>query len=249
MRVNRSMVAVVGIAAVTGVLSPVARAQSAPPTGTALPATTGSASASAPASPPAASTEAATGGAVPPAGSTVAKPRTVDELAAGTIQYGLAFTLLRFRVTRSADEPGRNRNYVPELAAIPGPEVGFHVAFLPPYRPWRVKKTDGTWFQLMSVGVTVLAGAASKAQQGNLGIALTLGFLEERLTLGMGFDLYRGIPVAGGGTATTGVFGWALSPRGEVTPENVFFVVGLGLDSLFSQASGKEQQPAAGVTK
>ena len=84
-------------------------------------------------------------------------------------------------------------------------------------------------------------------ERGGLSVAATLGFFEDTVGFGMGFDLYRGIPVASpvgdekGGTAYTGVLAWGLARDGEVTPENVFAVVTLNLAQLAGRVTGEAQ--------
>ena len=76
-------------------------------------------------------------------------------------------------------------------------------------------------------------------------MAATLGFFENAISIGVGVDLYRGIPVlgangsAGAGTAHTGVLSWAFSPEGEVTPENVFVLLSLSLTRIIGSVSGQ----------
>lgn len=160
------------------------------------------------------------------------------ELRSGTLSYGLTLSLLRFRSSRAQDEPGRFRNYEPEFEFIPG-EVGFQFVFKPSSRPWRLRTLDRKPFQLLSAGGLLLAGVDSQQpNRGNLSLAATLSAFDDTIGLGIGVDLYRGIPVqgadgvAGSETAYTGLLAWTAVREGELTPENFFFVVTLGLQPI-----------------
>ena len=58
------------------------------------------------------------------------------------------------------------------------------------------------------------------------------------VSVGVGVDLYRGIPVRngagepGGDTVATGIFSWAMTRSGELTVENLFLVLNLGLSAI-----------------
>ncbi|MBX3258998.1 MAG: hypothetical protein KF782_04715 [Labilithrix sp.] len=163
----------------------------------------------------------------------------------GRLRYGLSVSLLQISATRPDDEPGRTRNYATKIEAVP-PELGFQFTYQPAGHPWRLKRRDGSHFQLMSWGGMVLAGVRnSNFAQGALRLGATINFFENVIGFGAGFDLYRGIPVlgpsgvAGGETAYTGLLAWALANQGEVTPENLFFVVTLGVDPIVKALTGE----------
>lgn len=163
----------------------------------------------------------------------------------GRLKFGPTISLLRFSVARDPDEPARYRNYEPRLHFVPS-EVGFQFVFQPHNGPWRIKRKKGEPFQLMSAGGMLLASVdKNDVRRGSISLAATLSFFQELVGLGVGVDLYRGIEVAdvdgtpGGDTAYTGLLAWSLSPRGEVTPENVFFVVTLGLVPLVNSITGE----------
>lgn len=155
----------------------------------------------------------------------------------GRIRWGFDLAVVRVRSARRADEPSRLRHYEMEVDAVPG-AFGFSVFWDPPGQPWRFKKTD---FQLVSVGALLLFEKGKVAKQSSLSLGVGVGFLERFIILGFLVDLYRGIPVqgadgaAGSSTAETGLFAWAWGRQGEVTPENVSFVINLGLSQLFSK--------------
>lgn len=162
----------------------------------------------------------------------------LDLMQGGSVHYGLTLSLAQFNVVRSESEPAAWRNYAPNFKFVPT-TIGFQFTYQPAGEPWRIQKNDESYFQLMSAGGMVLLSVDSRnAELGALSLGATLGFFEDVLGLGIGFDLYRGIPVrgldgtSGGGTAYTGVLAWAFSPRGEVTPENVFVVLTLGLEPI-----------------
>jgi hypothetical protein len=72
----------------------------------------------------------------------------------------------------------------------------------------------------------------------SLSLAGVVSLLNDSIGLAIGVDLYRAIPIrsADGSTrynhAETGLLGWALSPTGEFTPENVMFLVTLNASSV-----------------
>jgi hypothetical protein len=152
-------------------------------------------------------------------------------------------SLLQYRVSRPEDEIGRTRHYESALQFVP-PEFGFQFVHSPAAEPWRYSDASGKPFQLMSWGGMLTARVdTDHPERGALGLAATLTFFEQMLGLGVGVDLYRGIPIAtadgpGKDTALTGVLAWALAPEGEVTPENVFVVVSLGLAPIVSGLTG-----------
>jgi hypothetical protein len=162
-----------------------------------------------------------------------------------TLSYGVTLSLLQFSTLRSPNEPGRYRNYAPNLEVLPT-ELGFQFVYNPAFSPWRLNKQDGKTFQLISVGGALLARIKSQAlEQGNISLAVQLGFFDNAISLGVGIDLYRGIPVlsgtgvSGGGTAYTGLLAWAFAREGEVTPENVFVVVSFSLSKIVGAISGE----------
>lgn len=163
------------------------------------------------------------------------------------LHYGPTVSLLRFNTSRAPDEPGSERNYEPRLELVPA-EFGFQFVYEPWSDPWRLMRADGKPFQLISAGGILLARLdKDKAERGALGLAATLSFFNQVLGLGLGVDLYRGIPTLGangqlgGDTAYTGLLAWSFARDGELTAENVFFVVTLGLQPIISGLTGQAQ--------
>lgn len=156
-----------------------------------------------------------------------------------TLSYGVTLSLLQFSVARRADQPARLRDYQPQLQVLPV-EIGFQFVYGPQYTPWRFTTSDRSKpFQLMTVGGAVLTRIQNEGlSQGNISLAAELGFFENTISIGIGFDLYRGIPtlngsgVAGGATAYTGLLAAAFAKEGEVTPENVFVLLSFSLSKL-----------------
>jgi hypothetical protein len=190
-----------------------------------------------PAAPPNSSGTSGNGGnkSTPPpdAGTDAAAPKLASgqvevPLKQGDLVYGPTLTLVRIRPQRSRLYL---RDYSPEVELVPS-EVGFQIMFRPSVAPWRIRKDNGGDFQLLSAGGTLLFGFDRDPKQGSVSLAATLGLVDDVLLLGVGFDLYRGIPLPNGETAPTGIVGWGLSRRGEVTPENVFFTFGVNLASI-----------------
>lgn len=200
-----------------------------------------------------------------PAEAPAAKPRENDNteshkeaaetrhrLSTGELEYGVIASLLLFRTTRSSNESGRLRNYEPSLKLVPG-QIGFQFTWNPHARPWRQERKlengdpDGH-VQIMSAGGALLFEVDSdNPRQGSLSLAPTLSFFNNSLSFGLGFDLYRGIPVDGADgadgahTVYTGALAWAFSPQGEVTPENFFVFIALNLQPLVNLASSKKR--------
>lgn len=161
------------------------------------------------------------------------------------LQYGPTVSLLRFNTSRAPDEPGSERNYEPRLELVPA-EFGFQFVYEPWASPWRLVRADGKSFQLISAGGILLAQVdKNRAERGSLGLAATMSFFDQVLGLGLGVDLYRGIPTlgangrSGGETAYTGLLAWSFARDGELTAENVFFVVTLGLQPIISGLTGQ----------
>lgn len=191
---------------------------------------------------PGAADRGAAAAVVPPAQSTLEE---IEFRRGDKLRYGPTISLLRFSVARDRAEPGRYRNYEPQLEFIPA-EFGFAFVYQPHNRPWRINRKGNGTFQLISVGGMLLTSIdKNDVSRGSLSLAATLGFFQDIVGLGIGLDLYRGIETAGPGgavgkdTAYTGLLAWSLSPRGEVTPENVFFVVTLGLLPLVNSITGE----------
>ncbi len=175
----------------------------------------------------------------PPASGTSA---VTQDLADGsTFNYGPALTLLRLSFSRQDNEPGRDRNYAPKLEKIV-PEIGFQFSISPSGSPWRWRTKNGRhdgYFQFMSLGGTFLVRLSDQdVSRGGVALAAIAGFFDNAVSLGIGFDLYRGIPVAdvngarGGATAYTGLASWAFAREGELTPENVFLLFSINLAKL-----------------
>ena len=126
-------------------------------------------------------------------------------------------------------------------------EFGFHFNYGPARPIWRIGDKPKT-FQLFTVGGMLLVGIDSKSvERGNVSLGATLGIFENAIIVGLGFDLFRGIAArgpAGPGTETipTGPLGWALSRRGEVTAENVFFVVTANISDVLKRLSGSSEE-------
>lgn len=161
------------------------------------------------------------------------------------LRYGVTASVLQLTFTRSESEPARLRNYAPKLDFVP-PEVGFSFTYQPAAAPWRYRLRDGRTFQLVSWGGMMLVQLDKPGRaQGALRLGATLNFFENTIGLGVGVDLYRGIPVlgpgngSGTGTAYTGLLSWAFTKEGEVTPENVYFVVTFGLDRIVNALTGE----------
>lgn len=175
-------------------------------------------------------------------------PKKQNELEfrrGGRLRYGVSLSLLQFRTARPDNEPGRLRNYTPKLDVLP-PEIGVQFTHEPAGAGWRLEKNDGSQFQLMSWGGILLFRVSDEAlAQGAISMAVTLNFFNNFVGLGLGFDLYRGIPIAGSdgaagkGTAHTGVLSWAFARQGEVTPENVFVVFTVGVDPIVRALTGE----------
>ncbi len=188
-----------------------------------------------------ATSQAASSGAPPPdagpeeAGVTPASPNREVALTTGDFVYGPTLTLVRIRAQRTAGLP---RDYIPMVETIPS-EIGFQVTYKPVSRIWRLKKNDGGNFQLLSAGGMVLFGFDRDPTRSSVSMAATLGAMEDILVLGVGVDLYRGVGLADNQTAPTGLVGWSLSKRGEVTPENVFFTFGVNIASIIAPISSK----------
>lgn len=194
----------------------------------------------------AASAEKAVASAAPPpapTASTSAKasgPKTDEEASTerGDYRWGLTGTLLRLRATRDWPSSALGRTHHLDLEVVPG-EFGFQFTYRPHTAWFELHKKDGRPFQLMSIGGMLLTQLNREhTARTSLTIAFTMSFLEDTLVLGVGIDLYRGIPLTGEQTAPTGVLGWAWSRRGEFTTENFSLLVGINLAAFASRISG-----------
>lgn len=187
-------------------------------------------------------TEAAVTPAPPPA------PATGGDITfqnGSNLRYGPTVSLLRYQTSRRSDEPGRLRDYTPALALLPA-QFGFQFVYRPAETPWRLPLPSHKWYQLLSAGGMLLAHVdTGDASRGSLSLAATLGLFEDSIGLGVGFDLYRGIPVrgadgkAGSSTVYTGLLAPAFAREGELTPENAFVVITLNLAWLTKTVAGE----------
>lgn len=170
------------------------------------------------------------------------------EIASGRLEWSLVASLLEFRVVREESEPARNRDYTGKLTVVP-PAIGVQFTYQPATAPWRLRKNGKGFLQLISAGGFVLARFDSgNAERGALSLGGTLSFFNNFVGVGLGFDLYRGIAVrgadgvSGSDTVGTGILAWALSPKGQVTPENVFVTLTLGLNPIVDALGGKVKE-------
>lgn len=171
-------------------------------------------------------------------------------LPSGQLKYGPTISLVQLRVARRADEPPRLRNYVPQFELIP-PELGFQFTYQPVSlrlgkiaAPGDLKKNGDTRLQIISWGGFLLVRVDDKElAQAAVSLGGTVQFFNNTLGLGLGFDIYRGVKARGvdgaSATAYTGLLSWALATEGEVTPENVFLVLSLGLEPFASALAGQ----------
>ncbi len=188
-----------------------------------------------------------TGPAAPPA-PTPDQQTQVEFRTGDRLRYGLSASLFEFSVERPNNEPGRLRRYAPTFDVVPA-EIGFQFTLQPSGSPWRLQKADTSTFQLMSCGGMLLVRIDNKnLAQGAVAVGATLNFFENVLGIGVGVDLYRGVPIQGangaasGSTAYTGLLAWAFAPQGEMTPEDVFVVLTFGLDPIVKALSGELKQ-------
>jgi hypothetical protein len=172
-------------------------------------------------------------------------PGDVTFTDGSNLRYGPTVSLLRFQTSRRKDEPGRLRDYTPALDLLPA-QVGFQFIYRPSATPWQLRLPKHKTYQLLSAGGILLAHVdTNRAALGSLSLAATLGLFDDSIGLGVGFDLYRGIPVrgadgqAGSATAYTGLLAAALAREGELTPENAFVVVTLNLAWLTKTVAGE----------
>ncbi len=169
----------------------------------------------------------------------LANARRVLHLARGDWSWGLGVPLLRLGVLRRADEPGYLRNFEPQLQALT-PQITFQVTYKPNTTPWRREDTEtGTPTQVIAVSGLIIGGLDSvHSLRSEIAIGLSVDFLDGIVSLGVGVDLYRGVPVrdgagaAGEDTVPTGLFSWAMTRNGEFTAENVFLILNLGLTAI-----------------
>jgi hypothetical protein len=168
-----------------------------------------------------------------------ATSRTQVSTSAGEWTWGISVPILRLGVLRRPDEPGFRRNYEVDLQWIT-PQLAFQVTLRPKARPWRIiDVNDHTEFQSISVSGLLLVGLdTQQARKSEVALGLSVNFLNGILGVGFAFDLYRGIPVlggtgtSGGDVAPTGLLAAAFTRDGEVTVENVSFLLHLNLVAI-----------------
>lgn len=157
----------------------------------------------------------------------------------GRFDWGAGVSLFRIGALRDPTLPGRTRRYETEIRPL-DTQLTFQVFYHPASRPWRYTD-EGTHrqFQMMSLSAFLLLGInAQQTAQSEIAVGVGMGFLENYLVLGVGFDLYRGVPVRGGDgvpgshTVSTGLLGPVTSSEGQLTLENIFFVIHLNLVPL-----------------
>jgi hypothetical protein len=152
-----------------------------------------------------------------------------------TIRYGLTLAAARLRVTRSPTEEARLRDYKPEAEFVPT-LIGFRIVYSPHVSPWRLE-SSGSPLQLLSIEFPLYLEKAKGNSLAAVSAGVGLTFVNGLLGIGLAFDVYRAVPVAGG-TTRIGILPWALSRTGEVTAENVAVMLTLGLESLVTRLSG-----------
>ncbi len=176
------------------------------------------------------------------AANAAASKERIETARGDVIRYGLTATMLRFHVLRDPALPGRERSYEPELDVVPG-EFGFQVTVAPHYSPLCLRTRDGKPFQVMSIGGMFLVDPDAGGHS-SWSVAGLLSFLNDTIGVGIGFDLYRAIPVRGAdgqpgsAVAHTGLLSWATSATGEMTPENLLFLVTLNASSVAKALGG-----------
>ncbi len=191
----------------------------------------------------AANSEATAATDVPPdpvqAAAQVRNARRVLHLNRGDWSWGLGVPLLRLGVLRRPDEPGYMRNFEPQLQALT-PQITFQVTYRPNGPPWRREDREtGSPTQVIAMSGLIIGGLDSvHSLRSEIAIGFSVDFLDGVLSLGVGVDLYRGVPVrdgagaAGEDTVPTGLFSWAMTRNGEFTAENVFLILNLGLTAI-----------------
>lgn len=164
------------------------------------------------------------------------------------LAWGVQVVLLRLAAVRPASEPARYREFTAGYALIPA-EFGFFVALDPSTKYWRLHNDKGEELQLFSpVAMVLVSVDKDKPAHSSLSLGVGIGFLNRALTLGISFDLYRGIGVRGGdgvagsGTAPTGLISWAISRSGEITPENIAILLSANLSELVTKITGNSQK-------
>ena len=162
---------------------------------------------------------------------------------AGEWAWGLSLAVLRVRSARRPTEPGRGRDYRAEFDALPG-TLGFQLRFDPDATGFYERAVDGNGhLQTISLNAFVLLTIDTDVgEQSEVALGLGVSFIDGLIGLGFTFDLYRGVPTlgvdadgspaAGAGTAYTGLFGWAFAREGEITAENVAFVINFDITAV-----------------
>lgn len=160
------------------------------------------------------------------------------------VRWGLAFSAVRFRVSRRADQVGRLRDYQPNVDFFSG-QFGFSVAWLPHGSPARLELSAGNTLQLFSIGFQIMGQLRTEIPaQSELSFILSLGMFNNVVGIGIGIDLYRGVPIlgangiVGGDTAYTGLLSWAVADEGEITPENFVGILFIDVTSAVDAIRG-----------
>jgi len=162
------------------------------------------------------------------------------------IRWGIVLSAVRFRVSRRADQPGRVRDFQPDVSVFSG-QFGFQVVWDPESVPFRVGLEGGGDFQLFSVGFQILGAIEDdNFEQSELSVSLSIGMLNNVLGVGVGIDLYRGVAIQGRdgegtSTAYTGLLSWALATEGELTIENLMATLYLNVSGIAELITGAAQ--------
>lgn len=160
------------------------------------------------------------------------------------IRYGIATSVMRYHVLRDPNEPGRQRSYDGHLDTLSG-DIGFQVTYAPNRKGLHWYSANGQGLQIVSFGgllLTQLHPSDPKAET-SLSLLGLLGFLDDTIGVGLGFDLYRAVPIKGAegrAVAQTGLLAWATSSTGEVTPENMLFVITLNASGVAAALFSKQ---------
>ncbi len=162
---------------------------------------------------------------------------SVDLANGDNIRWGIVLSAVRFRVSRRDDQIARVRDYQPDIDIFSG-QFGFQVVWNPSDAPFTLAIANGR-FQLFSVGFQLLGALSTeRVEQSELAVTFSIGMLNNVLGIGIGLDLYRGVPalgrngVVGAETAYTGLLSWAWATEGELTPENLLATIYLNVTGL-----------------
>lgn len=178
-----------------------------------------------------------------------AEERRSVQIGRTDFEFGAGLSFFRIGALRDPSLPARTRHFEPDIRTVTTNLI-FQVSIRPSGNPWR-RTNEATLrsFQIFSLAPFLLLDIAKPLERSELALGFGLGLLEDAVVFGVGFSLYRGIPVrsgsgaSGGDTVPTGLIAALLMSDGQITLEDLFFTVNLNVVAIGRSLLGGRTSP------